>query len=146
MDGYDFEKLSRDILASRSAEIERKPELAADIARTIIVPAVKSTRQRQDPHATVSAVTRGVLGALLLLGKSLPDGAVSLLKVMGSVAGDAHLDPQEVMVWSMEGIAAVCLLAGAQTADRVENAIEENFMGAGFAFHELLQKAAKPGA
>lgn len=144
MDGYDFEKLAREILSSRIGELEQKPELAADIAREMIVPAVKSTRQRQDPRATVAAVARGILGGLMLLGKSLPEGAVGLLKAMGAVAADAHLDPQDVMIWSMEGIAAVCRTAGPQTADRVEAAIEENFMGAGGVFHELLSRAAKP--
>ena len=144
MDGYDFEKLAREILSSRIGELEKKPELAADIAREMIVPAVKSTRQRQDPRATVAAVARGVLGGLMLLGKSLPEGAVSLLKSMGSVASDAHLDPQDVMIWSMEGIASVCKVAGAQTSDRVGAVIEENFMGAGAVFQELLSRAVKP--
>src|SRR5207245_1996772 len=101
-------------------------------------------RQRQDPHATVSGVARGIMGGMLMLDKSLPDTATGLLKAMGAVAADANLDPQDVMIWGMEGIAAVCRLAGPERADRVENAIEERFMGAGSAFHEMLSRIEKP--
>ncbi|MBI3552892.1 MAG: hypothetical protein HY077_10280 [Elusimicrobia bacterium] len=44
MEEYDFEKLAREIVASRLSEIEKAPEAAGEIAKKIIVAGVQSTR------------------------------------------------------------------------------------------------------
>ena len=142
MSEYDFEKLAREIVASRLAELEKAPQAAGEIAKKIIVAAVQSTKVRQDPHLTVCAVCRGVLGGMLLINKNLPEAAVKVLQEMPAISHDVHLDPGDLMTWGMEGIASVCRMAGEGARHDVQVAIEESFMGAGEVFSEICRKSA----
>lgn len=142
---YDFEKLAREIVSSRLKEIEQAPEVCGEIARKIIVAAVRGTRIRQEPRATVTAACRGVMGGMLLLGKDLPRTAVSVLQQMAEISHELQLDPGEIMTWGMEGIAAVLPLAGPEAEHLVERDVERNFMGAGEIFRKICHQARSKG-
>lgn len=138
---YDFEKLGKEIVVSRFKDLEDPYALAGEAARKIAVPAVTSTRDRQDPHLTIAAVCRGVAAGMVILGKDLPKTAVALLSQMAVVAVETNLDPAECMTWAMEGLAPVAKLAPGGAADAVRAAIDEHFMGAGQVFEQLVQAA-----
>lgn len=140
---YDFEKLAREIVISRLKSMDTAAEAAAEIAKKIIVTAVQSTKVRQDPRVTVTAVCRGIAGGILLIEKDLPEASVTVLKEMGSIAHEVHLDPGDLMTWSMEGFAKVALLAGGDVRLNVQESIERNFMGAGTVFGQICDKAIK---
>jgi len=144
VDEFDFEKLSREIVASRLSDLKDAPHAAAEVARKIITTGVQSTKVRQDPHITVAAVCRGVMGGMLILNKPLPPAAVSILKEMAAISHDVHLDPGDLMTWGMEGIAAVAHMAGHEAQQSVHMAIEETFMGAGVVFDQICSRVAAP--
>jgi len=135
---YDFEKLAKEIVLERLRDLPNPPAAAGEIALKIAVPAVTSTRLRQDPRLTVSATCRGVMQGMLILEKDLGETAVSLLTQMAAISQEADLDPADCMVWAMEGMAPVCRLASSHAQDATIHAIEENFMGAGEIFRNLV--------
>ncbi len=137
---YDFQTLAREI-AVALREDSNAPADAAEAARKMVVAAVASTRERQDPRHTVSGVCRGIMAGMALLDKDLPATAVALLGRMAAVAQETALDPAECMTWAMEGIAPVAKTASGGTGDAVRAAIEENFMGAGEVFDRLLAES-----
>ncbi len=137
---YDFEKLSREIIVSRLGPVENTPAASAEIARKIIVAAVLSTKERQDPRLTVAAVCRGIIDGLLLLNKDLAQPAVALLKLMHEIANEVPLDPADLMTWAMEGIAAAAATSGAQAQQAIQASIDETFMGAGEVFSRLCER------
>ncbi|MDE2491614.1 MAG: hypothetical protein KGM24_12275 [Elusimicrobia bacterium] len=140
---YDLEKLAKELVVGRLKGDADAPVRAAELARRTAVAAVASTRARQDPRLTIVAVCRGAMGGILLLDQSLPAAAVALLSQMATLAQEANLDPADCMTWAMQGIAPVCRLAPAGAADAVQSAIDENFMGAGAVFGEILQAAGR---
>jgi hypothetical protein len=141
---YDFEKLAKEIVLERLRDLPNPPVAAGEIALKIAVPAVTSTRLRQDPRLTVIATCRGVMQGMLLLEKDLGQTAVSLLTQMATISQEANLDPGDCMTWAMEGMAPVCKMASSQVRDSVAHAIDEHFMGAGEVFRSLVDSA--PGA
>ena len=141
-EGYDFERLAREIVASRLKDLAAPAEGAGAVAREIIISAVQSTKVRQDPHLTVTAAVRGVMSGLLLIEKPLVDAAVEVLQQANNIAQQSSLDPTEVMTWALEGIAQVAAMAPAEAQNAIHEAIEHKYMGAGGVYNELLAKAA----
>lgn len=139
---YDFEKLAREIVASRLAGAENAAPVVAEIAKKIIITGVSSTKVRQNPRATVAAVCRGLLGGLLLLDLPLADSAVAILHQMAGISADVPLDPGDLMTWGMEGMADVARLAGADAQSKIQDAIEAEFQGAGSVFGKLCAPKA----
>lgn len=141
VDAFDFEKLAKEVVTGRLAEITDVPAGCAEVARKMIVSAVTSTGTRQDPRKTVTDVCRGLMSGALLLNKELPPIAVALLSETATIANEVALDPMEMMTWAMEGIAAVCHVAGSNVENAVQEAIEAKFMGAGEAFSAACRAA-----
>jgi hypothetical protein len=146
-DTYDFEKLAREIVVSRLKDIpaEAAAGAAAEAAAKIIVAGVTSTAKRQDPRLTVSGICRGAMSGMLLIEGDLVATAVALVKSMAQLAVETHLDPADMMTWAMEGIAAVCMVGHGDLKTSVREALEQNFMGTGEVFGELMAKAAPKG-
>ncbi|MDD5656775.1 MAG: hypothetical protein PHF00_05915 [Elusimicrobia bacterium] len=136
-DGYDFEKLTREMVAAKAA---KSPATAAEIAVRTIISGVPSTRERQDPRLTVVGVCRGAMSGMLLLEGDLVATAVELLRAMGQLSLTAHLDPADLMTWAMEGVASVVGMGAPILKSQVRDAIESNFMGAGEVFDGLCEK------
>lgn len=143
MDGFDFEQMAKDIVMATLKPLppEELPAAAAQVVRKIIVSGVTSTQAKQDPHKTVTDACRGALGGLLLIERELPASAVAVLAETANIANELNLDPVEMMTWSIEGIAAVCHMAGAPVESAVQDAIEAKFMGAGAVFAEACRTA-----
>lgn len=140
-DLFDFEKLAREIVAGRLLGAEAPGKAAAEIAKKIIATGVTSTKVRQEPKATVAAVCRGTMSGLLVLNAPLPQGAVSLLKMLPEAAHDVHLSSDDMMTWGMVGIADAAAIAGVDACDKVHDAIEAEFHGAGEVFRSLCNRA-----
>ena len=138
---YDFEKLAKEIMVEKLGAAADAPALAADVVRKIAVAGLAGTSGRQEPRVTVAAACRGVMSGMLLNEQDLAKTAVALLHQMAVIAQEANLDPADCMTWAMEGIAPVIRLAPGGAADAVGAAIEENFMGAGPIFEDLLRTA-----
>jgi hypothetical protein len=136
---YDFETLAKEI-AVALREDENAPADAANAARKMVIAAVTSTRERQDPRLTVGGVCRGIMAGMVLLEKDLPAASVALLGQMATVAQEASLDPADCMTWAMEGIAPVAKMAPGGP-DAVRAAIEENYMGAGEVFDRIVAES-----
>jgi hypothetical protein len=138
---YDFEKLAKEIVIEKLKDAEDSPALAAEVAHKLVVSGLAGTDGRLDPRATVAAACRGVMSGMLLIEKDLPKTAVALLNMMALISQEANLDPAECMTWAMEGIAPVAKLTSGETAESIGAAIEENFMGAGQVFEDILRTA-----
>lgn len=141
MDDFNLEKLAKEIVVERLANIADAPDGAGQVARQIVIKAVTGTRARQAPRETVAAVCRGLMSGMLLLNQDLPRTAVAILSQMGAVAEATHQDPAELMTWAMEGIAPIATLAGGHARENIEAAIETAFMGAGGIFTVLCETA-----
>ena len=139
-DPYEFEKLAKEIVVSRLKDAPDAHALAAEVAKQITVTAVMSTREKQDPKITVIRSCKGVMEGIMVLEKDMPKTAVALLQMMATVAQEAGLDPADCMTWAMQGIAPVCKLTTDPVRDSVRAAIEDNFMGAGQVFSDILQE------
>lgn len=137
---YDFEKLGREIASGELLGSTTPDETAGDIARKLIVTGVMSTKARQDPRLTVAASCRGVLAAVMFHNQDLGRAAVAILKHVAEISEQTHIDPGELMTWSMEGIAAIAKLGGVDATGAVETAIEEKFQGAGGVFGDICRK------
>ncbi|MFI5348389.1 MAG: hypothetical protein ACHQ2Z_02500 [Elusimicrobiota bacterium] len=135
----DFESLAKDIVVEKLRGAENSPALAAEIARKIAISALSGEGTRPDPRAAISGACRGAMNGTLLIEGDLAKTAVALLGKMAAVATEAHLDPADCMTWAMEGIAPAVKLAPGGAGDAVGTAIEENFMGAGPVFADLLR-------
>jgi hypothetical protein len=144
-DGYDFDKLTREMVVATLRNSEKAPQQAAQMAATTITSGVLSTRARQDPRLTVIGVCRGAMSGILLIEKDMIVTAVELLRSMGNLSHSTSLDPGDLMTWAMEGIASVMPMAAPDLKTRVQEAIEENFMGAGSVFAGICAKAGKSG-
>ncbi len=145
MEGYDFEKLTREIVVSQFGSLaDKAPEAAAEMARKTLVTSLQGTAAKQDPHLTVAAVCRGLLGGLLFINQDLPSTVTRVLRALGEVAADVHLSPEDLMTWAMEGFAAVAVVAGAEAQSAIESAIEQDFMGAGGVFVAACAAAKNP--
>ena len=139
MEQFDFEALAKELIVEHLKTAEDAPTVAAEIVRKIPVSAVTGTASSLDPHMSVSAACRGVIGGMILLEKDLPATAVAILQQMATVAVETNQDPMECMTWAMEGMAAVCRLASPAVQDSIRYAIDEKFMGAGEVFEKLLR-------
>jgi hypothetical protein len=147
VEGYDFEKLAREIVAGRLAGLaERAPEAAAEIAKRILVAALQSTRTRQDPAKTTESVCRGVLGGLVLINQDLAAAAPLILKEMAHVSHDVPISPEDLMTWAMDGFGRVAVLAGPEAEHAIQMAIDREFHGAGEVFGKACEKARAGGA
>ena len=138
---YDFEKLAKEIVVEKLKDAADAPALAAEVAHKLVVAGIAGAGARQEPRMTVAAACRGVMSGMLLIEKDLPKTAVALLTKMALIAQQSNLDPAECMTWAMEGIAPVVKLASGVAAEAVAAAIEENFMGAGQVFEDILRTA-----
>jgi hypothetical protein len=138
---YDFEKLAKEIVVEKLKDAADSPALAAEVAHKLVVSGIAGTGARQEPRITVASACRGVMAGMLLIEKDLPKTAVALLTKMALIAQESNLDPADCMTWAMEGIAPVVKLASGGAGDAVGAAIEENFMGAGQVFAEILRTA-----
>ena len=80
-DGYDFEKLAREITMTRLKDVsaETAAATAAEVASKIIIAGVASTGKRQDPQLTVTGVCRGVMSGVLLVESLAQLGAAAVL-------------------------------------------------------------------
>lgn len=146
VDGYDFEKLAREIVAGRLAGLtDKAPEASAEIAKRILIAALQSTREKQDPRESVTAICRGVLGGLLMIDADLARAAPLILKELGHVSHEVPLAPEDLMTWAMDGFAQVAASAGPDAAHRMETAIEDAIMGAGAVFGKAYA-AARAGS
>lgn len=141
---YAFENLAKEIVLQKLKGVENPEEQTGQIVLEIAVPAVTSTRGRQDPHTTVTATCRGIMQGMILLEGDLSRTAVSLLGQVAMLAQEAELDPAECMTWAMEGMATVCRMAPNPVRSAISTAIEDNFMGAGEVFNKLVGEAAPP--
>lgn len=139
---FDFDKLTREIIAGRVAELEKNPESVAEVAKELLVSMVRGSRAKQDPRVTVASVVRGLMNGLLLINQPLPAAATATLGALAAAAQELQLDPGEMMTWAMEGLATVARTAGLETEGALQQAIEDKFMGAGAVFNELCRKAA----
>lgn len=142
MDDFNLEKLAKEIVVERLANIADAPDGAGLVARQIVVKAVLGTRARQQPRETVAAVCRGLMSGMLLLNQDLSRTAVAILSQMGPAAAATHQDPADLMTWAMEGIAPVVKLAGETSFEAVQLAVEAAFMGAGDAFAAAARDTA----
>lgn len=137
-EAYDFEKLARDIVASRlGALAEQAPAAAAEISTRIMVSALKSTAARQDPRLTVTAVCRGTMSGLMFINQDLSKSSARILKELDAVSQEAHFPIDDLMTWAMQGFAEVALLSGPDVVDAMGTAIEAELMGAGEVFNAL---------
>lgn len=142
MDGYDFEKLAREIVAGRLGGLaERASETSAEIAKRILVSALQSTRTRQDPRETVTSICRGVLGGLMLIGQDLTQAAPLILKEMAFVSHEVPIPPDDLMTWAMEGFAQVAVITGPDLEHSMQLSIDAAFMGAGEVFVRACERA-----
>lgn len=141
---FDFEKLAREVVSSRLEAIKTAPAAAGEIAKKMIVTAVKSTKVRQQARVTVRQVCRGVMGGLLIIGKNLPAAAVEILKALGEdAAQEVRADPNDLMTWAMEGIADISPIVGVEVRSEIREAIAERYMGAGEVFSQLCDAAER---
>lgn len=144
---YDFEKLAREITASKLKDAgEKVAESAAQVAKDMLTSSLKSTGSKQDPKITVVAVCRGVLGGLLLNGQPLDGPCVAVLNVMADVSHTVTVTPEDLMTWAMQGFAEIAAMAGPEASHTIESAIESSFMGAGAVFAQACAEARKKGA
>ncbi len=138
---YDIEKIGKEIVVGRFRELNDPYTLAGEAARKIAVAAVISIRGRQEPRVTVAATCRGVLAGMLLIDKDLVSTVIAVLSQMATIAQDANLDPADCMIWAMEGIVPIVKMSSDSTGDKVRDAIEANFMGAGEVFDRVFRTA-----
>ena len=147
MEGYDFEKLAREIAVSRLGGLgDKAATVAGEMAHTMLVSALKSTATRQDPRLTIVAICRGLLSGLLLGNQPLVDPAISILKELVNVSHDVPVTPEDLMTWAMQGFAEIAVIAGPEAAQSMESAIAENFMGAEGVFNKACAAARQKGA
>jgi hypothetical protein len=140
----DFEKLARDTVSSRVEPLKNAPAAAGEIAKKLIVTALLSGRVSEGAPLVIRKVCRGVMGGLLIIGKSLPECAVEVLKALGEdAAHEVHVDPNDLMTWAMAGIADVAPAAGVDVRSAMRDAIEERYMGAGPVFAKLADAAER---
>ncbi len=139
----DYEKQSKDAVA---ATIAGDP--VAGPVRTVPVICQQlshAARMSKDPKASVIAVCRGAMKAVLLGGQSVPDTAVALMEALPNMSLMMRAGPEDLMSWVMEGIADVTPMAGPEVRDALRARIEEKFMGASSIFEAYCEAASKRG-
>lgn len=140
-DGFNFEKLAREIVMSKLKNLDQPGDTAAQVAEKIMVAAIKSTGERQHPMVTIIKVCRGCMSGIVIIDKDLTGAALALLKKVMPVSDQLKLDPESVMTWFLEGIAEVTPMVGTDTRNNIRYMIEEEFIGAGEIFSKLSEQA-----
>lgn len=142
---YDFEKLAREIVNARltGKQPAEAPLIGAATVKEMLVSGVQGTRLHQEPRATVHAVCHGALNGVMLAGGSLPETAVLLLAEVAAIADATALSSQDLMTWSMEGIAEGSQTAGAEVQSKIQDAIEARYMGAGTVFGHICHDLSR---
>jgi len=137
-----LEQLARD---RALAGIDAAPQpvvFAAELARQIVLETLAASKPKISAEETVRHCCHGVLTALLLKDKPLHLAAVEMLDRLAHASQDLHVDPTEMMTWTLSGIALLSASASPQAMHAIQEAIGAKFMGAGEVFRELCRQSS----
>lgn len=143
---YDFDDLTRAMVAERCRGAKDAAELAANIACQTIVAGLKGVRAaggEQGAAESVRLVTKGMLTGLVTADLDFVEASVFLLQRLSDAAEKTGIDPAEMMTWAMEGMAEQSAILSADRVGALEAAVDQKFMGAGSMFSALCNKARR---
>lgn len=138
----ELEQSSRRRTVMEIRASKRPPcDVAAAVARSIALAALKDVQDRHEQRMRVRRICRGAMNAVMFLGKSMPMTAASLLKAMADTANDIGIDPGDAMTWGMQGIADLTMLAGSETGTAIQRQLTKEFMGVEGIYGDFYQRA-----
>jgi hypothetical protein len=142
-----LKKKTQEFAAEKMKQGGDSIDAASRAAAEMISAAIRKTKGKPEampPAEIVREATHGAMNALLIADLDLEKGAVAILEGMAEVAQENHIDTQELVTWSMEGIARLAETVPAHRLAGVGQAIDAKFMGTAEVFRELCRKAASP--
>jgi len=141
----DLNRLTREMVSARLADINDPAALAADVAGKTIALGLKASPglERLD---LIREVCSGAMAGLLVGGERVPAGAAGILSCVVDAASTGHIDPCEAMTAALRGIAEISRAAPEGQLYDIGCALEERFHGAGDAFRRLLQERSAMGS
>ena len=111
---------------------------AAEVGRKTLEVILKSNPAVDPSRRLVEDVCRGAMVGLLLSEQNLPKGATLLVAMVLDVGHEFGLDPREVMVSALEGIARMSRFVTAEEMQRIRKAITLEFVEADALFGAIL--------
>ncbi len=118
-------------------------EAASRAADEMISAAVRKTKDKPGAipqDEIVREVCHGAMKGMLLADLDLPLGAVTLIGSMAEVAQEIHVDPGQLLTWSLEGVARLASGVPREKINEIGQAIDAKFMGTAEIFRDLCRK------
>ncbi len=147
-DKYDFDDLTRAMVAEQCRGQNDAAERAAAIACQTIVAGLKGTRAagaEQGPAASVRLITKGMVTGLITADLDFVEACVELLQRLSDAAERSGIDPAEMMTWAMEALAEQSAILPADRVGALEAEVDRKFMGAGSIFSAMCNRARQAG-
>lgn len=117
-------------------------EAASRAADEMISAAVRKTEGKEGAiprDEIVREVCHGAMKGMLLSDLDITQGAVVLIGSMAEVAQEIHVDPAELLTWSLEGVARLAAGVPREKMNEVAQAIDAKFMGTAEIFRDLCR-------
>ncbi len=141
MSKFNINQLTKEMVVARLSELRDPSEAAADIAKKTLLVTLKDVKELDQVYRrAVFDICQGMMVGLLLREQDLAKGAVRLLRKVGEVAVESHLDSTEMMELALRGIADLRRFVDSMRLGEVSSAVETEFMGAGLALGEMFRK------
>ena len=118
-------------------------EAASRAADEMISAAVRKTEGKAGAIGTdeiVREVCHGAMKGMLMADLDISKGAVVLIGSMAEVAQEIHVDPAELLTWSLEGVARLAAGIPLEKINEVGQTIDAKFMGTAEIFRDMCRK------
>lgn len=146
MEWFNVNQLTKEMVAARLSELTDPVDAAVEILEKTIIVALKDVDRLKPGHRqTVTAACQGALTALLIKEYDLRGASVKVLQAMGRIANKTNLDPTELSILALHGIADMKRFVSKDTMAAIRDAISTNFMGAGDALQEIMETGSPKG-
>ncbi|MBI4056748.1 MAG: hypothetical protein HY399_04285 [Elusimicrobia bacterium] len=144
MDQFKIAQLTKELVVAELRNSKDACLIGAEILKKTLLVALKETTSLQPGIGkVVSDACQGAMVGLLVSEQNLTKGAILLLQKVGEVASELNLDPTEMMMMALRGIADIQRFVEPQQVDDIRDEITRNFLGAGEAFTTILSQSHK---
>ncbi|MBI4052103.1 MAG: hypothetical protein HY400_06320 [Elusimicrobia bacterium] len=141
MDNFKIAQLTKELVTAEIKTAQDPCASAAEIVKKALKVALKNTPSIEPGTGKViTDACQGAMVALLLGEQNLAKGATAILRKIGEMATEMNLDPTETMMMALKGIADLQRFVQPEQLDDIRDQISLNFLGAGEAFHTLIQQ------
>ena len=140
MESFRLGQLTKELVAAKLRAMDDPCAAAAEIVKTTVSVALRGMPDKREAWTgAIKDACQGGITGLLLAEQNVAKGAVMMLRGVGAVAVENHMDPTEAMAAALQGIADLKRFILPERMAELKDAIDAEFMGAGECLGKLLE-------